>query len=109
MASRASTKVATKPVRGAGVQTVYEQLRSAIVNLELPPGSPLDEVRLSQQFAMSRTPIREALVRLVGDGLVTTLPNRSTVVAPIDFEKLPTYSTRPELSSERSAGAGGSR
>ena len=80
-----------KPVRGSGVQTVYDQLRSAIVNLELPPGSPLDEVRLSQQFAMSRTPIREALVRLVGDGLVTTLPNRSTVVAPIDFEKLPVY------------------
>ena len=91
MASRASTKVATRPVRGAGVQTVYEQLRSAIVDLKLPPGSPLDEVRLSQQFAMSRTPIREALVRLVGDGLVTTLPNRSTVVAPIDFEKLPVY------------------
>ena len=80
-----------KPVRGSGVQTVYDELRSAIVNLELPPGSPLDEVRLSQQFAMSRTPIREALVRLVGDGLVTTLPNRSTVVAPIDFEKLPVY------------------
>jgi DNA-binding GntR family transcriptional regulator len=80
-----------KPVRGAGVQTVYDQLRLAIVNLELPPGSPLDEVRLSQQFAMSRTPVREALVRLVGDGLVTTLPNRSTVVAPIDFEKLPVY------------------
>jgi DNA-binding GntR family transcriptional regulator len=80
-----------KPVRGAGVQTVYEQLRNAIVNLELPPGSPLDEVRLSQQFALSRTPIREALVRLVADGLVVTLPNRSTVVAPIDFEKLPVY------------------
>jgi len=84
-------KSTAKPVRGSGVQTVYDQLRSAIVNLELPPGSPLDEVRLSQQFAMSRTPIREALVRLVGDGLVTTLPNRSTVVAPIDFEKLPVY------------------
>ena len=92
MASRASTsKAMARPVRGAGVRTVYEQLRSAIVNLELPPGSPLDEVRLSRQFAMSRTPVREALVRLVGDGLVTTLPNRSTVVAPIDFEKLPVY------------------
>ncbi|MBN9305690.1 MULTISPECIES: GntR family transcriptional regulator [unclassified Devosia] len=81
----------TRPVRGAGVQTVYERLQSAIVNLELPPGSPLDEVRLSKQFAMSRTPIREALVRLMADGLVTALPNRSTVVAPIDFEKLPVY------------------
>jgi len=84
-------KSVVKPVRGAGVQTVYDQLRTAIVNLDLPPGSPLDEVRLSQQFAMSRTPIREALVRLVADGLATTLPNRSTVVAPIDFENLPVY------------------
>jgi DNA-binding GntR family transcriptional regulator len=66
-------------------------LQSAIVNLELPPGSPLDEVRLSRQFALSRTPVREALVRLMADGLVTALPNRSTVVAPIDFEKLPVY------------------
>ncbi len=94
MSARVSGKSATapaRPMRGAGVQTVYEQLRLAIVNLELPPGSPLDEVRLSQQFALSRTPVREALVRLVADGLVTTLPNRSTVVAPIDFEKLPVY------------------
>ncbi len=37
---------------------------------------------------MSRTPIREALVRLAGDGLVTTLPNRSTVVSQIDFMNL---------------------
>lgn len=61
------------------------------MELALPPGSPLDEVRLSQQFVMSRTPIREALVRLAADGLVTTLPNRSTIVSPIDFERLPVY------------------
>ena len=97
MSPRATTKggsnkpAGARPVRGAGVQTVYEQLRLAIVNLDLPPGSPLDEVRLSQQFALSRTPIREALVRLAADGLVATLPNRSTVVAPIDFGKLPVY------------------
>lgn len=80
-----------RPARGAGAQTVYEQLRKAIVDLDLPPGSPLDEVRLSQQFALSRTPIREALVRLAADGLVMTLPNRNTIVSPIDFEKLPVY------------------
>ena len=39
MATRTSiAKARTRPVRGAGVQTVYEQLRTAIVNLELPPG-----------------------------------------------------------------------
>ncbi len=73
------------------MQAVYDKLRQSIVELELPPGSPLDEVRLSRQFVMSRTPIREALVRLVADGLVTTLPNRSTIVSAIDFERMPLY------------------
>lgn len=73
------------------MQTVYEELRQSIVDLTLQPGSPLDEVGLSAKFSMSRTPIREALVRLAAEGLVTTLPNRNTVVAPIDFERLPVY------------------
>jgi DNA-binding GntR family transcriptional regulator len=40
---------------------------------------------------MSRTPIREALVRLSAEGLVTTLPNRNTIVSSIDFVQLPIY------------------
>lgn len=78
-------------VRGAGAQIVYDRLKQSIIDLELAPGAPLDEVSLSDQFAMSRTPIREALVRLAAEGLVTTLPNRSTIVAPIDFVGLPVY------------------
>lgn len=78
-------------VRGSGAQKVYETLRKAILELELDPGSPLDEVSLSAQFDMSRTPIREALVRLAAEGLVTTLPNRNTIVATIDFVRLPVY------------------
>lgn len=77
--------------RGSGAQTVYQQLRQSILDLVLEPGSPLDEVTLSEQFQMSRTPIREALVRLVAEGLAKTLPNRNTVVATIDFAQLPTY------------------
>jgi DNA-binding GntR family transcriptional regulator len=78
-------------VRGSGAQKVYETLRKAILELELDPGSPLDEVSLSAQFEMSRTPIREALVRLGAEGLVTTLPNRNTIVASVDFVRLPVY------------------
>lgn len=78
-------------VRGSGAKTVYDQLRQSILDLSLAPGSPLDEVTLSEQFQMSRTPIREALVRLSAEGLVRTLPNRNTIVAAIDFVQLPVY------------------
>lgn len=77
--------------RGSGVKLVYEMLRDEILTLALAPGKPIDEVHLAERFGMSRTPIREALVRLAGEGLVETLPNRSAIVAHIDLAKLHTY------------------
>ena len=77
--------------RGSGARVVYDALRDEILNLSLAPGSPIDEVHLSERLSMSRTPIREALVRLAGEGLVTTLPNRSAVVSNIDFLNLHTF------------------
>ncbi len=76
---------ATERKRGSGARVVYDLLRDEILDLVLAPGSAIDEVDLADRFGMSRTPIREALVRLAGEGLVVTLPNRSTLVAPIDF------------------------
>ncbi len=72
--------------RGSGVKMVYDLLRDEILDLVLSPGSPIDEVQLAERFKMSRTPIREALVRLAGEGLIDTLPNRSTMVSNIDFQ-----------------------
>ena len=77
--------------RGSGVKVVYELLRDEILDLKLAPGLPIDEVQLAERFGMSRTPIREALVRLAGEGLVETLPNRSAIVAKIDVFNLHTY------------------
>ncbi|MCQ0092154.1 GntR family transcriptional regulator [Roseovarius sp. M141] len=77
--------------RGSGVQYVYKVLRDEILDLTLAPGSPIDEIMLSERLSMSRTPIREALVRLASEGLVTALPNRSTVVSSIDFLNLHTF------------------
>lgn len=74
--------------RGAGAKLVHDTLRNEILDLVLAPGEPVDEAGQAERFAMSRTPIREALVKLAGDGLVVMLPNRSTVVAPIDFPNL---------------------
>lgn len=77
--------------RGFGVATVYETLRNEIIELTLPPGSPIDEVHLSERFELSRTPIREALVKLSAEGLITTLTNRATIVSQIDFLGLPEF------------------
>jgi DNA-binding GntR family transcriptional regulator len=79
---------ATDRKRGVGARMVYDILRDEILDLVLLPGEPVDEAGLAERFAMSRTPVREALVRLAGEGLVTMLPNRSTVVAQIDFPNL---------------------
>lgn len=81
----------TERKRGSGVKLVYDILRDEILSLTLPPGTPIDEIQLSERMEMSRTPIREALVRLATEGLVTTLPNRSTVVSNIDFLNLHTF------------------
>lgn len=88
MTKAATDRKTTERARGSGVRIVYETLRDEILNLAIAPGSPIDEVDLSERFRMSRTPVREALVRLSSDGLVVTLPNRSSIVAPIDFLNL---------------------
>ena len=77
--------------RGDGARRVYEDLRNEILELKLAPGSALDETSLSKRFGMSRSPVREAIVRLAADGLVHTLSNRSTIVAPIDIGTLPRF------------------
>ncbi|WP_413852045.1 GntR family transcriptional regulator [Albidovulum sp.] len=74
--------------RGSGARMVYELLRDESLDMVLPPGAPIDEIQQAERLSISRTPIREALVRLAGEGLVTMLPNRSTVVSTIDFANL---------------------
>jgi DNA-binding GntR family transcriptional regulator len=74
-----------------GSARIYAKLRQEILRVQLAPGSLLDEVGLSERLGMSRSPVREALVRLSSEGLVVILPNRSTIVAPIDFQGLPHF------------------
>lgn len=64
------------------------QLRARILSGELPPGERLREVQLSQQFNISRTPIREALRTLAAEGLVELLPNRSVVVSSVSADEV---------------------
>ncbi len=77
--------------RGKGASRVYAKLREDILRLELPPGELLDEVEIGKQFSLSRSPVREAFIRLSAEGLVKTLPNKSTLVAPLNIEEFSQY------------------
>jgi DNA-binding GntR family transcriptional regulator len=60
--------------------SVYLKLREEIVTAKLPPGYVLREAELAARFGVSKTPLREAFVRLEQDGFVQIAPYRSAVV-----------------------------
>ena len=63
---------------------VYTRLRDAIVDGTLTPGERLRDQQVAAWLGVSRTPVREALLRLGQAGLVTAAPGRSTTVATLD-------------------------
>lgn len=66
----------------------YETLLAAIEDGTLPPGSRLREVELAARFGISRTPVREALQRLEGQGLVAHEPNQGAMVTVLDYARI---------------------
>ncbi|QJU52799.1 GntR family transcriptional regulator [Herbiconiux sp. KACC 21604] len=67
---------------------VYERLRDALVDGTFAPGEQLKDGELATWLGVSRTPVREALLRLAASGLVVAQPGRSTVVSLIDDRKV---------------------
>ncbi|MGF6872391.1 DNA-binding GntR family transcriptional regulator [Paraburkholderia sp. MM5477-R1] len=94
--SKGTTETETN-VRRHGGRYIYEELRKQILTLQLKPGAPLDEVSLAEQFGLSRSPVRDALARLTSEGLVTILPNRTTLVTPFEIEEFPKYISALDL------------
>jgi DNA-binding GntR family transcriptional regulator len=81
--------LAPTPVRPALLRdTVHDRVRDAIVDGTLAPGEVVRDTELAAWLGVSRTPVREALLRLVGSGLVRAAPGRSTVVAEIDLAEV---------------------
>src|SRR5690606_31941007 len=64
-------------------QSVTEQLRRAIVTLELKPGEVLDKGLICERLGVSRFPVSEALARLQAEGLVEILPQRGSLVSRV--------------------------
>src|ERR1700704_5931547 len=83
---------------------VRDLLEEAILGGELKPGEGLRAEALAQRFGTSRTPIREALLQLEGQGLVEVEPNRGAVVRAFDREDLlDLYALRALLATRRTA------
>ena len=68
---------------------VYNQLHRSIVSLDLKPGSPISEQEIAQAEGVSRTPVREAILRLSKECLVEVVPKSGTYVGRIPLASLP--------------------
>src|SRR3954469_13449948 len=72
------------PVKGStSGAAAYERLRTAIVALELGPGTEVSEAQLVDGFGFSKAAVRAALARLRAEGLVVAEPRRGHVIAPL--------------------------
>lgn len=95
----------TRPIARASLHDeLVARLRDLIVEGELAPGSRVPERALCERFAVSRTPLREALKVLASEGLLNLLPNRGAVVArltPDDLDEMfPVMGALEALSGE---------
>lgn len=78
--------------------SAYERLRLMIIRTELPPGALIEEAAMMEHLGVGRTPLREALFRLVQENLVENVPRRGHFVAQLsasDFFSL--FEVRREL------------
>jgi DNA-binding GntR family transcriptional regulator len=71
-----------------GKSALAETLKRQILTLELQPDHDLDEVQLSEEYGISRTPVRDVLRRLAGEGYVEIRENRGARVIPMNHATL---------------------
>lgn len=68
------------------MESAYRRLKRSIIELDRPPGTTFTERSVSAEFALSKTPVREALARLHRDGLVRPMPRAGYAVAPVTLQ-----------------------
>lgn len=77
-----------RPARGTAREQTLETLRREIIALHLPPGTALSENELAAELGVSRTPVRESLIVLQGEGLVQVYPQVGTFVSLVDPDRV---------------------
>ena len=74
--------------RGLGA-VIYAELRAEFVSLQRRPGEPISESELARSYGFSRTPVREAVLKLADEGLIEIFPQSGTFTARIPLAALP--------------------
>ena len=76
------------PGRRGAAGAAYTWLKREILSGRMRPGQTLSENEVASQMGVSRTPVREAIIRLESEGLLNVRPQVGTVVAPIDLDQV---------------------
>ena len=91
--------------KASQVDKAYGELKADILANRLPPGFQAPEPEFATRLGMSRTPVREALLRLQSDGLVELVPRRGARVLPISVDDMrEIYEILTVLEPEAAAG-----
>lgn len=88
MATKSLINIERQAVKGSLSERIYKELKRAIMEGEFAPGELLPEDALTDATGASRTPVREALMRLQGDGLVKIVPRKGARIQEMNAEEL---------------------
>ena len=76
--------IETRPLR----DRAYDEIKHRIVTMAYRPGEYLNEARISEETGIGRTPVHQALDRLMTDGMVEVIPRKGIVVRPISLDEV---------------------
>jgi len=78
-----------RPRTATTASRIYSDLRAELVSLQRRPGEPISEIEIAQSYGVSRTPVREAILKLADEGLVDIFPQSGIFVSRIPVAALP--------------------
>ena len=78
-----------RPRTATAAARIYAELRAELVSLQRKPGDPILETEIARSYGVSRTPVREAILRLSDEGLVEIFPQSGIFVSRIPLAALP--------------------
>ncbi|HXN70404.1 MAG TPA: GntR family transcriptional regulator [Bradyrhizobium sp.] len=78
-----------RPRAATAASIIYSELRAELVSLQRRPGEPVSEAEIALFYGVSRTPVREAILKLADEGLVEVFPQSGIFVSRIPLAALP--------------------